>query len=135
MHIIPCEAPIGPVEAAPITSLAIHMERPGDRLDAFWTTEDDYLVRAVGTDGVQWFRIDLGLARIDPAEQAATEAKKAALGALMADIIPLGGHTVAFPVGSTGRRVYRVWRGANGGAGSRTKILGVRAGRSRRLPA
>lgn len=62
------------------------------------------------------------------------------MGALLADIIPLGGHTVTFPVGSTGRRVYRVWRGAKGRsakgtAGGRTKILGVRAARSRRLPA
>ena len=135
MHVIPCEAPIGPVESAPITSLAIHMDKPGDRLDAFWSAEDDYLVRVIGVAGVQWFRVDLGLAEANPAELAEAEARKAALGALMADIIPLGGHAVAFPVGSTGRRVYRVWRGAKGGASSKTRILGVRAGRSRRLPA
>ena len=135
MHVIPCEAPIGPVESAPITSLALHMDLPGDRMEAFWTAADDYVVRVVGALGVQWYRIDLGLTAPDLAAEAEAESRKAALGALMADIIPLGGHTVAFPVGSTGRRVYRVWRGAKGSAGSRTRILGVRAGRSRRLPA
>lgn len=139
MHVVPCEAPIGPVESAPITSFAVHMDRSGDRIDAFWGADDDYLVRVIGAGGVQWFRAELGLAAADPAELAEAETHKAALGALMADIIPLGGHSVAFPVGSTGRRVYRVWRGAKGGAkgtaSSKTRILGVRAGRSRRLPA
>ena len=104
-------------------------------MDAFWTAEDDYLVRTIGAEGVQWFRVELGLTALDDEAAAAAEARKAALGALLADIIPLGGHTVAFPVGSSGRRVYRVWRGTKGSAGSRTRILGVRAGRSRRLPA
>lgn len=108
------------------------MDIEGDRLEAFWTADDQYVVRAEGAAGVVWYRIDTGEAA-DIDADASLEAKRA-LGALLADIIPLGGGRVAFPVGSTGRRVYRVWRGAKGASG-KTRILGVRAARSRRLPA
>jgi hypothetical protein len=130
MHVVAIDAPVGQMEPAPITSLPIHTDMRGDQLSAFWTAEDLYVVRAEGTDGVQWFRIDA-----EPlAQGTASDAERLALGALLADIIPLGGGRVAFPVGSTGRRVYRVWRGAKGTTG-KIRILGVRAARSRRLPA
>jgi hypothetical protein len=132
MHVVALHAPIGQGEPAPITSLAIHTDIDGVRFDAFWTVDDQYVVRAEGAAGVVWYRIDTGMeAETDP--DASIEARSA-LGALLADIIPLGGGRVAFPVGSTGRRVYRVWRSAKGASG-KTKILGVRAARSRRLPA
>lgn len=132
MHVTAIDAPIGPMELAPITSLPIHSDVAADRISAFWTDDDRYVVRSEGAEGVCWYRIDSGT-EADAAMHASLEAKRA-LGALLADIIPLGGGRVAFPVGSTGRRVYRVWRAAVGGAG-RTRILGVRAARSRRLPA
>lgn len=134
MHVVAIDAPIGPMELAPITSLPIHTELGADRINAFWTDDDRYVVRSEGLQGVLWYRIDADNgADMGAPDTAALEAK-AALGALLADIIPLGGGRVAFPVGSTGRRTYRVWRGAKGATG-RTRILGVRAARSRRLPA
>ncbi|MBL0940705.1 MAG: hypothetical protein IBJ03_17565 [Gemmatimonadaceae bacterium] len=135
MHVIQVDTPIGQMEPAPITSLPIHMVGEADRIQAFWTCDDAYVLRVAEQDGAsaQWFMIEA-----DATANATTplsEAERLALGALMADIIPIGGHTVAFPVGSTGRRVYRVWRGAKSATGRKTKILGVRAARSRRLPA
>ncbi len=134
MHVVAIDAPIGPMELAPITSLPIHNDVAADRISAFWTDDDRYVVRSEGAHGVSWYRIDADMgADIDADMPASLEAKRT-LGALLADIIPLGGGRVAFPVGSTGRRVYRVWRATAGGTG-RTRILGVRAARSRRLPA
>lgn len=135
MHVVACDAPIGTMESAPVTSLALHMDWTASRLSAFWTADDQYVVRAEGEAGVQWYRIedDAAMGLRDP--QADEEARRT-LGALLADIIPLGGGRVAFPVGSTGRRTYRVWRSNRNAEGSgRTRILGVRAARSRRLPA
>lgn len=135
MHVVAVDAPNGQMEPAPITSLSIHMDWQHDRLSAFWTADDAYYVRAEGESGVRWFRLEA-----EPTEAVvASDDDRLALGALMADIIPMGGSRVAFPVGSTGRRVYRVWRGAKGatarGTSGKTRILGVRAARSRRLPA
>lgn len=132
MHVVAIDAPIGQMEPAPVTSFAIHTDLAATRLTAFWTVDDDYVVRAEDAAGVCWYRIDTDV-QPDTDAEASLEAKRA-LGALLADIVPLGGGRVAFPVGSTGRRVYRVWRSANG-ASARTRILGVRAARSRRLPA
>ena len=131
MLVVACDAPHGQMEPAPITSLPFHTGADGDQLRAFWTVDDAYVIRAEGMAGVRWFRID---AAVSPEPQA-SEAERRALGALLADIIPLGGGRVAFPVGSTGRRTYRVWRAAKGAHAGRTRILGVRAARSRRLPA
>jgi hypothetical protein len=133
MHVVAIDAPIGPMELAPITSLPIHTDLAAHRISAFWTDDDRYVVRSECADCVSWYRIDTEEgAELEALDAASLEAKRA-LGALLADIIPLGGGRVAFPVGSTGRRVYRVWRAAQGGG--RTRILGVRAARSRRLPA
>ncbi|MCO4101560.1 MAG: hypothetical protein HEQ38_19635 [Gemmatimonas sp.] len=108
MHVVAVAAPIGPMESAPITSLPFHTELARERICAFWTDDDQYVVRSEGADGVVWYRIDTGVAaEPDVLNEASLEAKRA-LGALMADIIPLGGGRVAFPVGSTGRRTYRV---------------------------
>ena len=84
-------------------------------------------------DGTVWYRIERTVVAM-----ASDEESRAAIGRMMTDIIPMGGSRVAFPIGSTGRTVYRVWRsrGAEGRSGaSRTRILGVRAGRSLRRPA
>ncbi|MBY0489503.1 MAG: hypothetical protein K2R93_06650 [Gemmatimonadaceae bacterium] len=134
MHVVAVDAPIGQMEPAPITSLSLHMDWQHDHLSAFFADDDSYYVRAEGAAGVRWFRVDAEPTMSASTESVMTDAERLALGALLADIIPLGGHRVAFPVGSTGRRVYRVWRGAKGAAG-KTRILGVRAARSRRLPA
>jgi len=135
MHVVACDAPVGTMESAPVTSLALHMDWAETRLSAFWTADDQYVVKAEGDQGVQWFRIHAEIAAGAVDAEAGHEARRQ-LGALLADIIPLGGGRVAFPVGSTGRRTYRVWRSTGSAEKTaRTKILGVRAGRSRRLPA
>ncbi len=135
MHVVSCSAPLGTIDPAPLTSLPLHMGLDSDRMTAFWSNDDQYLVCVEGTSGTTWYRIET-----ESAEPAADEATRLAIGAMMADILPLGAGRIAFPVGSSGRRVYRVWRAstrASGGAskGGRTRILGVLAGRSRRLPA
>ncbi|MCA0377757.1 MAG: hypothetical protein LCH84_19150 [Gemmatimonadetes bacterium] len=135
MHVVPCDAPVGQMEPAPITSLPVHIAAEGETLEAFWADDDRYLLRASGTAGERWFAMDAG---IDTATDM-SEADRLALGALLADILPMGGGRVAFPFGTTGRQVYRVWRGPRGKAGAtgrrRTTILGVRAARSHRQPA
>ncbi len=136
MHVVPCNAPLGTIDPAPLTSLPIHMGMDGDRMTAFWSNDDQYLVRVEGEAGTTWYRIEA-----EPSMPATNEAARIAIGAMMADILPLGTGRIAFPVGSSGRRVYRVWRATRGGASGqakangRTRILGVLAGRSRRQPA
>lgn len=128
MHVVACAAPIGSLEPAPLTSLPLASTMGNVALSAFWGADDEYYVQAGQDAESQWFRIESG----EVATEASLE-ERTAIGKLMADIIPLGGGRVAFPFGSTGRRAYRVWRtGANGG---KTKILEVRAARSRRRPA
>lgn len=140
MHVTPVAAPNGHIDPAPVTSLPFHSGEASAQVRAFWTADDQYVLCIEDGNGtVAWYRIAAEGEELAGAAQA-SEAERLAMGALLADIIPLGGHTVTFPVGSTGRRVYRVWRGAKGRsakgtAGGRTKILGVRAARSRRLPA
>ena len=100
-------------------------------LSAFWAADDRYYVKAEGEAGTQWFCLDDNVA-LEPSEESAREA----IGQLMSSIIPLGGGRVAFPVGSTGRTVFRVWRSRQASdRPARTRILAVRAARSRRLPA
>lgn len=102
------------------------------KLAAFWAADDRYMVRAEGATGTQWYCMDVEPVGVEPVSEAA----RAAIGALMADIIPMGGGRVAFPVGSTGRTVFRVWRSRSASERpARTRILAVRAARSRRLPA
>lgn len=147
MHVTPVAAPNGHMDPAPVTCLPIHIGEAAVKVQAFWTADDQYVLCVEDSGGATaWYCIAAEAGEL-AGEATATEAERLAMGALLADIIPLGGHTVTFPVGSTGRRVYRVWRGAkgsakgstNGGAkgspSGRTKILGVRAARSRRLPA
>jgi len=142
MHVTPVAAPNGHMDPAPVTSLPIHNGEASAQVRAFWTADDQYVLCIEDSNGTAaWYRIasEDAVGADSAASATASEAERLAMGALLADIIPLGGHTVTFPVGSTGRRVYRVWRGAKGGskgaASGRTKILGVRAARSRRLPA
>ncbi len=136
MHVVPCNAPIGTIDPAPLTSLPFHMGLDSDRMTAFWSNDDQYLVRVEGEAGTAWYRIEA-----EASLPATDEAARVAIGAMMADILPLGTGRIAFPVGSSGRRVYRVWRASRGGANAqtkangRTRILGVLAGRSRRRPA
>lgn len=134
MNVVPCDAPVGQMEPAPITSLPVHIASTGERIEAFWTADDRYVLCTTGGAGAQWFMIE---ALSDTTEQP-SEAERLALGALIADILPLGGGRVAFPCGSTGRQVFRVWRAAKSDASGRrprTTILGVRAARSHRRPA
>ncbi len=128
MNVVACAAPNGALEPAPLTSLPLASTLGNVAYSAFWGADDHYYVQA-GRDGEsRWFRIESGDA---PNETSLEE--RAEIGKLMADIIPLGGGRVAFPFGSTGRRAYRVWR--SGANGSKTRILEVRAARSRRRPA
>jgi hypothetical protein len=136
MHVVVCNAPLGTLDPAPLTSLPIHMGLDSDRMSAFWTSDDQYVVCVEGTAGTAWYRIEA-----EASAPSSDEATRVAIGAMMADILPLGTGRIAFPVGSSGRRVYRVWRAARGGASGqakangRTRILGVLAGPSRRRPA
>lgn len=135
MNLVVCDAPTGELEIAPVTSFAVHKDWGESQLDAFWTSDGSYLLRARNSDGMAesavWYQFDI--ASLD---SAAGDAERLRLGALLCDVLPLGGGRVAFPVGSTGRRVYRVWRsGAGRPFGGKTRVLGVRAARSRRLPA
>lgn len=131
MQVVSCNAPVGTIEPAPLTSLPIHMGADCFTVSAFWSSDDQYLMRADGPNGATWFRIET-----EAAAPVSDDVTRLAFGAMMADILPLGAGRVAFPVGSSGRRVYRVWRASKGASGAgQTKILAVRAGRSRRLPA
>ena len=139
MHVVSCNAPIGAIDPAPLTSLPFCMGMDGERMTAFWNSDDQYVVCVEGVDGKAWYRIEA-----EDAAPVSDQATRVAIGAMMADILPLGAGRIAFPVGSSGRRVYRVWRTTNTASksastgamkGGRTRILGVLAGRSRRLPA
>ena len=133
MNVVACAAPSGHLEPAPITSLPFEHNVHESELTAFWGSDDDYYVRAQsGAEAAeQWYRIDADMT--DASESTFEE--RMAISRLMADITPIGGGRVAFPVGSSGRRVYRVWRSGSAAKSGRTRILAVRAGRSRRQPA
>lgn len=131
MNVVACAAPHGSIEPAPMTSLPVLADDTSVTLDAFWSGDDRYYVRAMGTDGTQWYQVEW-----DQQAAPSNEAARAAIGAMMSDIIPMGGGRVAFPVGTTGRTVFRVWRSRSATERpARTRILAVRAARSRRLPA
>lgn len=130
MNVVACAEPTGAMDPAPITSLALHMDWSDRQLTAFWTADDEYVIRTSRGTEVAWYRIEAELPN-----SAGDEETRRVLGKLLADVIPLGGGRVAFPAGSAGRRVYRVWRSSRGIGAGRTRILGVRAARSRRLPA
>ena len=133
MFVVACAAPIGTLEPAPITSLPLASIVGSTELRAFWGSDDGYYVTAGSVDGeqsAQWYRFEA--AEIAP-EGSLDE--RTAIGALMANITPIGGGRVAFPVGTSGRTVFRVWRAGGADRTGRTRILGVRAARSRRRPA
>lgn len=130
MKVVPCEAPTGSLEPAPLTSLPMGLDDVEMRLEAFWGDDDSYLLRGVQAGETSWFRIDA-----EPLASEVDDETRRAMGALLANVTPIGGGRVPFPVGTAGRTVFRVWR-ANGAARTgRTRILGVRAARSRRRPA
>jgi hypothetical protein len=131
MHVVASSAPTGTIDPAPLTSLPIHIGMEGGRTTAFWSSDDQYWICVEGPSGTAWYQIET-----EASEAASDDATRLALGALMADILPLGVGRIAFPVGSSGRRVYRVWRASSDTPRSaRTRIRGVLAGRSRRRPA
>ncbi len=102
------------------------------KLAAFWAADDRYYVRAESGTDTRWYCLDEDTSGDIPADDPA----RVAIGQMLASVIPMGGGRVAFPVGSTGRTVFRVWRSRQGGdRPARTRILAVRAARSRRLPA
>lgn len=129
MLVVACPAPTGAIEPAPLTSLPIAGATNAE-LSAFWAADDRYYVRADRSGAEScWFRIDSG-AQADLATDASRfNHSSAVIGHVGA---PHG--TVPFPVGSTGRTVFRVWRVKGTEKLGRTRILAVRAGRSRRLP-
>lgn len=150
MQVVACDAPLGPIEPAPLTSLHCDGADEFANLSAFWSSDDRYYLRSDApsqSPGVtsQWFRIaDAATETADSAPEcdvtAEELASREAIARQFLDVIPMGGGRIAFPVGSTGRTVYRVWRAKGGSAApergtGRTRILGVRAGRSLRRPA
>lgn len=130
MNVVACAAPQGLIEPAPLTSMSMVDADATATLTAFWSADDRYYVRAESGRDTQWFCLENDLGSAEPTADAV------AAGRMLASIIPMGGGRVAFPVGSTGRTVFRVWRSRQGGdRPARTRILAVRAARSRRLPA
>ena len=132
MNVIACAAPAGAVEPAPLTSLPVSVFADSKvELAGFWAADDTYYVRAQDKRGAdRWFRIESG-AEADLATDALRAAGIAGIVAHQGD--RNGG--VAFPLGSTGRTVFRVWRARGTERVGKTRILAVRAARSRRLPA
>lgn len=134
MLVIACQPPLGAIEPAPLTSLPLpDLPVAAGDVTAFWAADDQYYVRAAdAAGGTRWFRIESG-ASSDLASDAARVAADGA--AVIGHVGPRGG-AIAFPTGSSGRTVFRVWRGARGAEQpGRTRILAVRAARSRRMPA
>jgi len=132
MLVIACSAPLGAIEPAPLTSLPIvDAGATNAELSAFWAADDRYYVRADRSgDESRWFRIESGAAA-----DLATDASRFNRGAAVIGHVGPQHGTVTFPIGSTGRTVFRVWRAKGSEKMGRTRILAVRAGRSRRLPA
>lgn len=131
MNVVACAAPVGSLEPAPLTSLPLGLDGVETQIDAFWASDDAYLVRVSGGNLASWFRID---AELTP-DAVTDDAERARAAAMLSDITPIGGGRVAFPIGSTGRTVFRVWRGGGCDRTGRTRIRGVRVARSRRRPA
>ncbi len=132
MRVVACEAPTGLIEPAPLTSLPLAGFVGNREVATFWGSDDAYYLRAVPSDQAgqaEWFRLEADVA------DEGSMSERIKIAALMANITPLGAGRVAFPVGSTGRRFYRVWRANPSTRNGRTRILEVRAARSRRLPA
>jgi hypothetical protein len=131
MLVIACPAPVGAIEPAPLTSLPLGDEgTTGAEFTAFWAADDHYYVRAAHAGGEsRWFRIESG-----SDADLATDASRRSARCVIGHVGAREGH-VPFPVGSTGRTVFRVWRAKGGEKLGRTRILAVRAARSRRLPA
>ncbi len=130
MNVVACPAPIGATEPAPLTSLPLGLDRVEMQLDGFWADDDSYLVRARGAAGELWFRIEA-----EPTAESGDDATRMAMASLLAKVTPIGGGRVLFPVGTAGRTLFRVWRAGGAERTGRTRILGVRAARSRRRPA
>ena len=134
MFVVACDAPTCALESAPVTSLPLASIVGNAQIAAFWGGDDAYYMLANATretGGVdQWYRFD-----VEESTTGSSLEQRETLGRLMATITPIGGGRVAFPIGSSGRRVYRVWRTGATSNGSKTRILEVRAARSRRRPA
>jgi hypothetical protein len=135
MRVIACPAPLGAIEPAPLTSLPLpelHAEIGG--LSAFWAADDEYYMCSDGARGpARWFRIETG-ATSDLASDAARVRARWDSGddAIIGHVGPRRGGDGA----PAGRTVFRVWRGGRGtDHPGRTRILAVRAARSRRMPA
>lgn len=131
MHLLPCSPPNQLRESAPITSVNLHTLGESGAVSAFWDAADDYVVCITPADGSapQWFR---GV--MEPVVPTESEAERLRIAALMAGILPLGHGRVRYPVGSSGRMVFRGRRGGTRGE-ARTTVLGARAARSHRRPA
>lgn len=58
MKLIPCAAPRGPLNAAPLTDLVTPVMRQLEAWDAFWGADDMYYARLTSTDAsARWFRV------------------------------------------------------------------------------
>jgi hypothetical protein len=144
MQVVSCPAPLGALEPAPLTCLPLDFSLGAATATAYWSGDDEYYVLVDGCDQADsavtgWYRVDHVMPPVEPLSAAEAE-RMAAEARQMLDVIPMGCGQVTFPVGSTGRTVYRVWRSrARSGTVERsfvrTRILGVRAGRSLRRPA
>ena len=144
MKRVSCVAPPGPLEPAPLSSLFVDLISAGSPVEssarAFWGVDDEYYVQVrgleVGAIGTEtWYSIDGGSCG-EPELSESDKADIEALGRQLSGVIPLRAGKVAFPVGSGGKSVYRMWRTkSSDGSGTSNcgiKIQAVRAGRSLR---
>lgn len=58
MKLIPCAAPRGPLNVAPLTDLVTPVMRQLEMWDAFWGEDDAYYARLTqGDSSARWFRV------------------------------------------------------------------------------
>ena len=144
MKVVACDTPVGTLHPAPLTSMPLASIVGTSTVTAFWADDDQYYLCASETpsdpSAARWFAMHSGVSVSEANDDERKQYARERAAALMTNIIPLGGGKVAFPIGSTGRRFYRVWRTNGSGTKgvttkSRTRILEVRAARSRRQQA
>ena len=131
MHFVECDAPHGAIDPAPMTSAPRTADATLIAPTAFWTEDGSYRLRVEGSGTSSWYRMDADGGGELPTDLGA----RMAMSNFLSNVTSIGRGRVLFPVGSTGRRVYRVWRGNRDGVLARTRILAVRVAQLRRRPA
>src|SRR5688500_7366715 len=101
MQVVPCPAPLGALEPAPLTCLPLSLELGAATATAYWSGDDDYYVCVDG--GLEagpavrsWYRFANEMAPTQVLSPEETD-RRAAEARQMLDVIPMGCGQVAFP--------------------------------------